>query len=139
MYRLLPLLLALFILPLTVQAEVRHIDNGELREAIAAGIKVIDIRRDDEWLQTGVIEGSHLLTFFDREGKYDIGEWLSGFRKVVGPDEPVILICRTGNRTRAVTTLLDEQVGQAGVHNVASGITRWIADGNPVVAPAGEQ
>ena len=132
------LLLILIVLPHAVQAEVRQLDNGGLRQAIADGIPVIDIRREEEWRQTGVIEGSHLLTFFDREGNYDVDGWLAELRKIVGPGDPVILLCRTGNRTTAVSNFLDGEVGQKQVYNATHGITRWISDGHPVVAwPAG--
>ena len=131
-------LLAFLLVAPAAHAEVQQLDNGALQRAIAEGrATVVDIRREDEWLQTGIIEGSHLLTFFDGEGKYDADAWLGQLREVVGPTEPVILICRTGNRTRAVSDFLDQQAGQAQVYNVTSGITKWISEGNPVVSPSG--
>ena len=42
------------------------------------------------------------------------------------------LICRTGNRTASLARKL-AQVGCTRAYNVRNGITRWIADGNPVV------
>jgi hypothetical protein len=40
-----------------------ELNNDQLKERLAAGATVIDIRRPDEWKQTGVIPGTHLVTF----------------------------------------------------------------------------
>ena len=109
--------------------------NGDLREMLAAGAKIIDIRRPEEWKKTGVVEGSKLLTFFtDRNGTVN-PKFVPEFTAFAKPDEPVILICRTGNRTRVVSHLISERLGYEKIHNVTDGITRWIKDGHPVVKP----
>jgi rhodanese-related sulfurtransferase len=51
----------------------------------------------------------------------------------VGKNDPVILICRTGNRTDTLSRALIEQLGYTKVYNVKEGIVRWISDGLPVV------
>jgi len=48
-------------------------------------------------------------------------------------EDEVILICRTGNRTSALSQALADQVGYKKVYNVTDGITKWIKDGNAVV------
>ena len=88
-------LLSIFSLP--VAAEVININNMELRQLLEKGVPIIDIRRSEEWRQTGVVKGSHLITFFDRKGNYNINAWMAELSKIAGPDEPFILICRTGN------------------------------------------
>ena len=40
------------------------IDNNKLKGLIDEGGPVVDVRHLDEWKTTGVIDGSHLLTFF---------------------------------------------------------------------------
>ena len=108
------------------------IDNGALKNLLTKGVKIVDIRRDEEWRQTGVVQGSKLITFFDKRGKVN-PDFAKEFQEFVKPDEPVILICRTGNRTRVVSKFLSERVGYAKVYNVTDGITRWTKEGNPVV------
>jgi len=56
-------------------AELIHITDEKLLALIDAGTPVIDVRRADEWKKTGVIEDSHLLTFFDKRGRYDAPAW----------------------------------------------------------------
>ncbi len=113
------------------QPPYKNLDNTQLQSLIEQGVPVFDIRRADEWRQTGVIEGSRLLTFVDGGGRL-LPDFLSDFSKAVGPDEPVILICRTGNRTRTLARHLTEQMGYTHVYNVRNGITEWIGDGNAV-------
>jgi rhodanese-related sulfurtransferase len=47
-----------------------------------------------------------------------------------------VLICRSGNRSKAVSKFLSRQAGYAKVYNVRDGIRAWLGEGRPVV-PAG--
>ena len=120
-----------------VNAEVAHIGNQELAQMLKDGIPVIDVRRAEEWAQTGIVEGSHLLTFFDNKGNYDFPKWMETFNQIVpNPDEPFILICRTGNRTNTISQALDKQLGYTKVYNVKKGISHWKAEKLPLIAPS---
>ncbi len=46
-------------------------------------------------------------------------------------DKPVIVTCRTGNRSASVTRLLRER-GYTNVHNMEGGIVAWQGAGYPV-------
>lgn len=116
----------------SVQAEVTHIDNKKTSELLAAGIPLIDVRMKSEWQQTGIVEGSHLLTFFDEKGNYDIKKWVDDLEKIAGKDEPFMLICAVGGRTRNIGQFLDQKLGFSKVHNVDKGIVHWIASKQPV-------
>lgn len=72
-------------------------------------MKVIDIRTPGEWMQTGIVPGSHTITFFDEYGNYDAEAFLKHYEAVAAKDELVGLICRTGSRTRMVTNFLRQQ------------------------------
>lgn len=125
---------ALFFLVLTlggcVEPPYINVDNGELKALLAQGMPLYDIRRPDEWRQTGVVEGSRKMTFVDASGRIN-PEFLPSFTAEVGKDAPVVLICRTGNRTDALARQLAE-MGYTRIYNVRHGITRWVGDGNPV-------
>lgn len=125
---------SLLLLPLQVFATTPYtnIDSLELKNLQAQGIPVYDIRRAEEWSQTGVLAGSHKLTFVDATGKL-MPDFVDKFTKAVGKNEPVILICRTGNRTDVLSRALIQQLGYTRVYNVKDGITRWISDGLPVI------
>ena len=120
-------------------ADVVQVDNPALEKAIADGVPVIDVRTPAEWATTGVVEGSHLLTFFDAQGRHDAPAWLAALEKIAPDGQPVVLICASGGRTHAISQFLDNQVGRAGVHNVTGGINAWIGAGKPVVPAEGSQ
>ncbi len=108
------------------------VDNTGLQGLIKQGVPVYDIRRPDEWRQTGIVEGSQKLTFVDASGRPN-PSFLADFSARVGKNDPVVLICRTGNRTDALARELMEKHGYTKIYNVQNGITRWIGEGNPVV------
>lgn len=116
-------------------AEVIELDNAGLKQSIADGVPVVDIRRADEWKQTGIIKGSHLITLPTNKAgdAYDVAAWMEVFGKVIQPDQPVIIICRTGNRSKPVAGYLDQKAGYTKVYNATSGIASWIQEGNPTV------
>ncbi len=107
------------------------LDNAQLEEKAARGALIVDIRRPDEWRETGVIAGSHLITAFDDSGRLR-GDFPARFSALAGPDDEVVIICRTGNRTDVLGRMLAEQVGYSNVHNVTRGISQWIREGGPV-------
>lgn len=111
-----------------------NVGNGELKDLLARGVRLIDLRRKDEWAQTGVIKGSGLITAFDGRGTFRPA-FLDALETSVKPQDEVILICRTGSRTMAMSRFLGDKMGYTKVYNVKNGITRWIAEGNPVVKP----
>ncbi|MBP5986835.1 MAG: rhodanese-like domain-containing protein [Azonexus sp.] len=115
------------------QAEIIDIDNAQLDKLSKSGVPVIDIRLQSEWEETGIVSGSKLLTFFDEKGKVDAPAWLEKVKPIAKPNEPVIVICRSGNRTKAVSQFLSQQAGYATVYNVRQGIKGWIGAGGPVV------
>jgi len=121
---------------LLAQAEVIDIDNAQLAKLMQGGVPVIDIRLQSEWEETGIVAGSKLHTFFDERGKADPAAWLDKVKPYAKPNEPVIVICRTGNRTKAVSQFLSQQAGYATVYNVKAGIKGWIRESGPVVPAA---
>ena len=118
------------------RAEVIDIDNAELAQLIKSGVTVIDIRTQPEWEETGIVPGSKLLTFFDERGRADPAAWLEKLKPLARPGDPVVVICRSGNRTRPVSQLLSQQAVQGKVYNVRNGIKGWIGSGGAVVPAA---
>jgi rhodanese-related sulfurtransferase len=94
---------------------------------------LVDIRRPEEWAETGV--GEHAIRI-DMEDPMFVAK----LNAAMGNDRtrPVALICRTANRTRVVQQAL-MQNGYTRVINVEGGMVGnsadkgWIAHGLPVV------
>ena len=79
---------ALLIASAPLRAEVTTVDFARLEQLREAGVPVIDLRTPEEWSHTGVIEGSHLVTFADAGGRYDIDGWALRLAAIAAPDEP---------------------------------------------------
>ncbi len=116
----------------TFAAGVNQIGNDEVKALLASGVPIYDVRRPDEWQQTGVIAGSRRLTFIDASGQVP-PNFLPRLTSAVDKDAPVILVCRTGNRSGVLSRYLVEKLGYTKVYNVSRGISGWIAAGQPVV------
>ncbi len=129
--RLLGVLLLAFGLGACTEPPYSNIDNTQLKAHVAQGVPVYDVRRTEEWRQTGVVEGSRKLTYVDAKGRPN-PEFLPRFTAEVGKNDPVVLICRTGSRTDTLAREL-AALGYTRVYNVRHGITRWISEKNPVV------
>lgn len=105
-------------------------------QAQAGKLTLIDIRRPDEWRQTGVARDALRINMATPQGD-------SGFTRQVAAElkgdknAPIGLICRTGNRTRKMQAVLRE-AGFTQVYNVKEGMAGssagpgWIARGLPV-------
>ena len=134
MLRSIALCAALLLVGTPLHAEIVHVDSAGLQRLLAADVAVVDIRTPEEWSETGTIEGSHLVTFFDASGDHDIGAWLSAVSAIADTGQPIALICHGGKRSFEAARMLDGQPGYGRVYNVRRGIAGWIAENRPVVA-----
>ena len=112
-------------------ADFSEIDEKQMQKMIKNGVEVIDIRRVGEFKQIGIIKGSHTITFFDDNNKYDINKWMGKFTKIVKTkDQPFILYCAHANRTKVVGNFLSKQAGYKNVYDLKGGIAYgWIDKG----------
>jgi rhodanese-related sulfurtransferase len=94
---------------------------------------VVDVRTTAEWQATGVIADSQKLESFDSNGRFDQEKWLVNLEKLKSsPEQPVILVCRSGNRSGKIGQILTEQLGMKNVYHLSNGIQSWIKSGHPV-------
>ncbi len=92
---------------------------------------VVDIRTEREWLATGTIPNSYKLQFFSAQGKYDTEKWIADLNKLkTSPDQAIILVCRSGNRSGKVGNMLTKQLGMTNIHHLSSGMMSWVIAGN---------
>ncbi|SFV60361.1 Rhodanese-like domain protein [hydrothermal vent metagenome] len=108
-----------------------NINNTELQQLLKKGVPLIDIRLPEEWRQTGVIKGSTKMTLFGRNGRM-VQSFLPRFTKL-DKNKPVILICKTGSRSKVASKFLAEKLGYKKIYNVKNGIFGWLKDKLPVV------
>ena len=107
-------------------AEVIDVNNEEMIKLLNTNIPIVDVRRSLEWDQTGVIPNSILLTFFDEEGNYNFDEWYEKLQLEINVTDPLILICRSGKRSKVVANMIDDKFN-AIIYNAKSGINSYIS------------
>jgi rhodanese-related sulfurtransferase len=74
--------------------------------------------------------------FFDASGQYDAAAWLKSLKNVApNVDQPVILVCRSGNRSSTVGKMLSDEMGYQHVYHIEKGIRGWAAEGNALAKP----
>tara|TARA_B110000211_G_scaffold165697_1_gene187057 strand:- start:1631 stop:1930 length:300 start_codon:yes stop_codon:yes gene_type:complete len=81
-------------------ADVVAVNNNQIKELLKSGVSIIDIRTPAEWKNTGIIPKSNLLTFFDNSGNYNFDKWQKELKKIISNNDPFVLICRSGRRSR---------------------------------------
>lgn len=110
---------------LTATAAYEGVNDGSLI--------LVDVRRPDEWISTGVAPGAWLL---DMSQENFVAYLMAVIEQ--NPDHAVAVICRTGNRTGQLVAWL-EQNNIKGVLDVTEGMVGgpngpgWLTTGLPVV------
>ncbi|GFO70819.1 sulfurtransferase [Geomonas limicola] len=115
------LLLSLCQLPVLAAGTVHYAPLTP--ELLASGVKIIDIRTEKEWRETGVVKGALGLTFYREDMSYDAKAFLATLQQHVKPNDRIALLCRTGNRSDKVSRYLVQQ-GFTSVTNIDGGVTR---------------
>jgi rhodanese-related sulfurtransferase len=101
----------------------------QARTDLEAGrVVMFDIREPQEHA-TGVAPGAKLLPMSQ------IGRRLAEIP--TDPNQPVLLICNTQNRSSATLDALREQGGYRHVRYVIGGMSEWAGRGWPLVKPGG--
>lgn len=91
---------------------------------IEAGVQLLDVRTKEEWSE-GHLKGAKRITLSE-DGFADKA------KAVLDPNKPVVVYCRSGNRSAKATKLLRD-AGFTTVHDMAGGIVAWEKEGKPVV------
>lgn len=100
----------------------------------AGDLVLLDIRRPEEWEQTGVAEGAWPVSMHEA----DFGDRLVEILQQYRPDQ-IAFICRTGNRSDFLRSQIESQ-GLPGIRDVSEGMIGngrapgWLARGLPIVS-----
>ena len=113
--------------------KLKDVTSKYLLEAQKKGSVIIDIRLEKEWVETGIIEGAETITAFTAEGKLHADFQSKFFALIEEKDTPVILYCRSGNRTKRLGDALVDQVGLTNVSHLIGGIIEWQKDGKKII------
>lgn len=92
---------------------IKQIAPAEAHARQAAGAVIVDVREPNEWREGHIAGALHLpLARIGQLGKQ------------VAPEQEVILVCRSGNRSAAAAGAL-LQAGYADVSNLSGGMLAW--------------
>lgn len=112
----------------------KDIDADEVSMFASSDAVMVDVRTPAEWKETGVISGAHLITYFDEKARPLKAEFLSKLAVLTSnnKNKQVVVICRTGARSKFVAEVLDRS-GYKAVYNYKDGMMNWIGEKRAVV------
>lgn len=88
---------------------------------------IIDIRREAEFAETGIIKNSIKLTFFDDYGQYDLLSWIKEFKKhVTKKEQKFVLVCAHAQRTDMLGNYLLNELEYKNTSHLEGGISLWL-------------
>ena len=131
------LALTLFFILNSIQlfAEIYEVNNEKIKMLLENEVPLIDVRTEGEWYETGVINSSHLLTFFDKDGSYDFRKWMIEVGEIANENGPVIIICRSGRRSRIISNMIIKENSEYLIYHATKGIKSWIESNNKTFKP----
>ena len=109
--------------------QLQHAAVMDFKEAQEKDYLIIDIRRPEEWAETGILEGAKTITAFTESGALHPDFQRKFFPLIDDEDTPIYLYCRTGNRTGTLGNALVNQVGLRNVTHLKPGIVGWKKSG----------
>jgi len=130
MWRMMAFALLVFLPVASAEVDVDSADVTEILPQAAyqhqqKGALLIDVREDDERAQ-GMAEGALGVAMNRLQA--------SPAAYLPGPHVPILLICRSGQRSKRVAAQLLQQ-GYTQVFSVQGGTLRWQEDGLPMQLP----
>jgi len=103
---------------------VSHIDLAALqRLQQTAPVTLVDVRTDAE-VARGLIAGAVHIPLHLLPARYT----------ELDPEAEVVIYCQSGGRSAQACAWLSAN-GYARVHNLAGGVSAWLREGQPLVAP----
>jgi rhodanese-related sulfurtransferase len=104
--------------------DVSTVEPAEARQRVESGAMLLDVREPDEWTAGHAPDATWIPM---RE--------LAGRQGELPGDRPIVVVCRSGDRSGRVTVALRRAGYDAA--NLSGGLLAWAAAGLPVVTDAG--
>lgn len=104
------------------------IDVGQALARQEAGAVLLDVRTEGEYRQ-GHAVGAHLIPWMNGRGRLN-PDFFTEVARIAKPDQEVLVICQTGNRSAQAARAL-QQRGYDSAVNVLGGSIAWRSRGLP--------
>ncbi|CUU74425.1 thiosulfate sulfurtransferase [Campylobacter hyointestinalis subsp. hyointestinalis] len=124
------LILTVLCVHMFAKFETIEVDQNTINDQ---NIQIIDVRTPAEWEQTGVLNGTILVTYRNSDGSIN-PNFVNEVKSKIDQNKKVAVICRSGARSKAASTLLDEN-GVDGVINLGGGMNKVLDKKLPTVKP----
>lgn len=105
----------LLLMGLFQQQTITVLDQEQFKTHIAEGHPLVDVRTPEEFTQ-GHIEGAQNLNYFDAD--------FAGQFKTFDKERPLLIYCRSGNRSGRAAKLLDS-LGFQKIYDLQGGFIAW--------------
>ena len=112
---------------------LKELTTEQLLDAQKSGSVIIDIRSSNEWVETGIIAGAETVTAFSVDGKLHSDFRKKFFSLIKSKDTPIVLYCRSGNRSKRLGNVLVNQGNYTNVSHLSKGIIGWQKDGKNTI------
>lgn len=112
---------------------LKELTTEQLLDAQKSGSVIIDIRSSNEWVETGIIAGAETVTAFSADGKLHSDFRKKFFSLIKSKDTPIVLYCRSGNRSKRLGNVLVNQGNYTNVSHLSKGIIGWQKDGENTI------
>ncbi|MBO0769042.1 MAG: molybdopterin-synthase adenylyltransferase MoeB [Solirubrobacterales bacterium] len=109
-----------------IKSQITEVDPAEVRDQLAQGAVVVDVREAEEWA-AGHIPGAVHVPRSSLESRIE--------GAAPDRDVPVVLYCASGNRSAWATRSLTEDLGYQNVSSMTGGYTLWKDRGYDVEVP----
>ena len=112
---------------------LKELTTEQLLDAQKSGSVIIDIRSSNEWVETGIIADAETVTAFSADGKLHSDFRKKFFSLIKSKDTPIVLYCRSGNRSKRLGNVLVNQGNYTNVSHLSKGIIGWQKDGKNTI------
>ena len=100
----------------------KEIDGNQLKLAMTGDFKIIDIRTNDEIINSNKIPGAIQITAFDKNGNF-FPNFFDKYKENVEIGEKVIFISQNGDVSSILANGFVEQLNQVNIYHLKDGVS----------------
>ena len=100
----------------------KEIDGYQLKLAMTSDFKIIDIRTNDEIINSNKIPGAIQITAFDKNGNF-FPDFFDKYKENVQIGEKVIFVSQNGDISSILANGFVEQLKQINIYHLKDGVT----------------
>ena len=100
----------------------KEIDGYQLKLAMTSDFKIIDIRTNDEIINSNKIPGAIQITAFDKNGNF-FPDFFDKYKENVQIGEKVVFVSQNGDISSILANGFVEQLKQINIYNLKDGVS----------------